>query len=105
MHPEDLGPVEVTLQVHRGVVSVELTSASAAARDALSSNLGELRSALSNAGLQLGNLDVGNGRGNGHGPATAGAPRDQALPADDPDPAALTPAPSPTPGTGVDLQL
>jgi flagellar hook-length control protein FliK len=72
MHPDELGPVEVTLQVHHGVVSVALSSASAAARDALSSNLGDLRSALTNAGLQLGTLDVGNGRsGPGQHPGAA----------------------------------
>jgi flagellar hook-length control protein FliK len=109
MHPDELGPVEVTLQVHHGVVSVALSSASAAARDALSSNLGDLRSALTNAGLQLGTLDVGSGRsGQGQQPGAA-APRTAGRTDASDDAATLSPPLATVTRTatasGVDLHL
>jgi flagellar hook-length control protein FliK len=102
-HPEELGPVEVTLQVHQGVVSVAMSSASPAARDALAAHLGDLRAALTDAGLQLGSFDVGTGR-----PGT-GAPQ-YARPSSAAADETTTPVPLPTPVParatgGVDLHL
>jgi flagellar hook-length control protein FliK len=104
-HPEDLGPVEVTVQVHQGVVSVALSSSSPSARDAMSDHLADLRSSLAEAGLQLGSVGVGSGRaGTGAPPAPppgAGATADDA--------AATAPVPPTRPEApahgGVDLHM
>jgi len=72
--PNDLGPIEVRLQLDGDKVHASFTSAHADVRHALESSLPRLRDLLGEQGFQLGNADVGHqqtapdgGRGDGRG--------------------------------------
>lgn len=72
--PNDLGPIEVRLQLDGDKVHATFTSAHADVRHALESSLPRLRDLLGEQGFQLGNADVGHeqnapdgGRGDGRG--------------------------------------
>jgi len=105
LHPEDLGTVDVALEVRHGVVSIELSSASPGAREALSEHLDELRTALSGSGLDLGSLDVtSHGDANRGQPAPAGATAGTLAESDTPAAGPVSPIPSP-PTSGVDIRL
>jgi flagellar hook-length control protein FliK len=75
--PNDLGPIEVRLQLDGDKVHATFTSAHADVRHALESSLPRLRELLGEQGFQLGNADVGQqqtapdgGRGDGSGGLT-----------------------------------
>jgi flagellar hook-length control protein FliK len=75
--PNDLGPIEVRLQLDGDKVHATFTSAHADVRHALESSLPRLRELLGEQGFQLGNADVGQqqtapdgGRGDGSGGMT-----------------------------------
>ena len=57
--PNDLGPIEVRLQLDGDKVHATFTSAHADVRHALESSLSRLRDLLGEQGFQLGNADVG----------------------------------------------
>ena len=62
LHPADLGRVELTVELHDGVLSVHMQADSAAARDVLQHQLGKLRDMLQERGVRTGSLDVGEQR-------------------------------------------
>lgn len=59
---EGLGPLRVEALAERGTLHLNLTAGDKATRDALGAHLPELRRDLESSGLQLGTLDVGDGR-------------------------------------------
>lgn len=56
--PDELGPVRVTVALHRGEVSLLLAGSSEVSREALRQALPELRKLLDDAGLRTGSFDV-----------------------------------------------
>ena len=77
LDPPDLGPLRVTLSLHDGVASASFVSAHASVRQAVESALPQLQQALAEAGIALGQADVGSQeqprqqQGNGAPTATA----------------------------------
>lgn len=59
LDPPDLGPLRVTLSFNDGVASASFVSAHAAVRQAVESALPQLQQALSQAGISLGQTNVG----------------------------------------------
>lgn len=59
LDPPDLGPLRVTLSLHDGVASASFVSAHANVRQAVESALPQLQQALAEAGIALGQADVG----------------------------------------------
>jgi len=68
VHPADMGPIDVTLQVHRAEVSVTMVAADPHTRAALEQSLPQLRDLLANQGLALTHASVNDQspRGGGH---------------------------------------
>ncbi len=60
LDPPDLGPLRVTLSLHDGVASASFVSAHASVRQAVEAALPQLQQALAEAGIALGQADVGN---------------------------------------------
>jgi flagellar hook-length control protein FliK len=58
LHPEDLGPVTLVAEVHRGSLRLELTAAVPAAQEALKQAAGDLRRELADAGFGSAAVDV-----------------------------------------------
>jgi flagellar hook-length control protein FliK len=78
LNPPELGAVDVKISLVDDKTYVQLTTATAAARDELAQSLPRLRELLTVSGLELGGASVQNGRyghqsGNGHGAETAAA--------------------------------
>ncbi|MCD0505978.1 flagellar hook-length control protein FliK, partial [Bordetella petrii] len=59
LDPPDLGPLRVTLSVNDGVANASFVSAHAAVRHAVEAALPQLQQALAQAGLSLGQANVG----------------------------------------------
>lgn len=59
INPPNLGPIEVTLTMGKEATSAHFTSPYADVREAIESALPRLREMLANAGVQLGQADVG----------------------------------------------
>ncbi|SAI02859.1 flagellar hook-length control protein [Bordetella ansorpii] len=59
LDPPDLGPLRVTLSLSDGVATANFMSAHASVRQALESALPQLQQALADAGISLGQADVG----------------------------------------------
>lgn len=59
LDPPDLGPLRVTLSLSDGVATASFVSAHASVRQALESALPQLQQALADAGISLGQADVG----------------------------------------------
>ncbi|WP_144641549.1 flagellar hook-length control protein FliK [Bordetella genomosp. 13] len=59
LDPPDLGPLRVTLSLSDGVATASFVSAHASVRQALESALPQLQQALAEAGISLGQADVG----------------------------------------------
>ena len=79
LNPPELGAVDVTISLVDDKTYVQLTTATAAARDELSQSLPRLRELFTGSGLELGGASVHNGRdghasGDGRG-AGAAEPR------------------------------
>ena len=82
LHPPELGAVDVKISLVDDKTFVQLTTATAAARDELAHSLPRLRDLFTGSGLELGGASVHNGRdgyqggqggqGQGSGAATAG---------------------------------
>jgi len=64
LHPEDLGAVQVNVDVRHGEISIRLHATNEAARDALRSGLSDLRQQLEDQGLRAGSMEVGSGGAN-----------------------------------------
>jgi flagellar hook-length control protein FliK len=71
LHPQDLGAVQVTVDVRRGEISIQMNSTDPAARDALRSGLSDLRQQLEDQGLRAGSMEVGSGGANARQPETS----------------------------------
>ncbi|ASS65714.1 MULTISPECIES: flagellar hook-length control protein FliK [unclassified Paenibacillus] len=56
--PENLGQVDVKLQIHNGQLTALFAADSPAAREAIENQLGQLRMSLQNQGFQVDRLDV-----------------------------------------------
>jgi flagellar hook-length control protein FliK len=95
LRPDDLGSVDVSLEVKHGVVNLTMSASSAGARDALNDHVSDLRSALADAGLTLGSVDIGAG----------GQESAQAQQAADAAAAGADGATEPSPLTATDLHL
>ncbi len=65
LHPHDLGRVELTIQLHQGVLSVHMHADNPEARAALAAHVDQLRELLDGHGVQTGTLDLGGQSGNG----------------------------------------
>jgi flagellar hook-length control protein FliK len=80
LHPAELGAVDVEISLIDDKTYVQLTTATASARDELSQSLPRLRELFASSGLELGGASVRDGRdsqqpfGRGDGPA-APSPR------------------------------
>ncbi len=59
LRPAELGRVELTVELHDGVLSVHMHADNAAARDVLQHQLARLRDMLQERGVRTGSLDVG----------------------------------------------
>ncbi|CAJ49319.1 flagellar hook-length control protein FliK [Bordetella avium] len=59
LDPPDLGPLRITLSINDGIANASFTSAHAAVRQAVESALPQLQQALSQAGISLGQANVG----------------------------------------------
>ena len=59
LNPADLGPLHIVLSVNDGVAQASFTSAHATVRDSVETALPQLQQALANAGLTLGQANVG----------------------------------------------
>lgn len=70
LHPNDLGAVQVVVDVRHGVVSLQMHSTDAAARDALRGGMPDLRQQLEDSGLRAGSMEVGSGGANAQQPQT-----------------------------------
>lgn len=71
--PQDLGPVEVRLQLDGDRLSADFSSAHAEVRQALEQGLSRLREMLGQQGLELAHAGVGDDRTHGHGQGQAAA--------------------------------
>jgi hypothetical protein len=58
LHPDDLGPVRLTIEMRHGSIDVQLAGSGDVARDVLRQALPELRRQLSEGGMTAGNLGV-----------------------------------------------
>ena len=74
LNPEQLGVVDIRLDLDGNRVSVELASASQDVRQALEASLVRLRDMLGQQGLELARADVGAGHGDGRSGNPAAAP-------------------------------
>ena len=70
LHPQDLGAVQVIVDVRHGEISIQMHSTDAAARDALRGGLSDLRQQLEGQGLSAGSMEVGSGGANARQPET-----------------------------------
>src|SRR5205823_11324611 len=61
LRPAELGPVNLEIQIHHGVVELHMGAENEHARELLSSSLEDLRRDLTQAGLNPGRLDVSDG--------------------------------------------
>src|SRR5665213_857792 len=75
VHPAAMGPIDVTLRVHRGEVSVTMVAADAHTRAALEQSLPQLRDLLANQGLALTNASVNDQSPRDGGQAAGGRAR------------------------------
>jgi len=90
LHPQDLGAVNVTVELRRGEVAIHLHAADGAAADLLRDHLPDLRQQLEDQGLRAGALQVDTGSA---GSADQGSGRQQPVRPDLPAPG-RTPAPA-----------
>jgi len=91
MNPENVGPIDVRVQLDGNRVSAEFHSAHAEVRQAIEASLPRLREMLGQHGLQLGQADVGHGQSSRRGdPSATGQGRDRARETE-PDPLATLP--------------
>ncbi|MGN6634520.1 MAG: flagellar hook-length control protein FliK [Oryzihumus sp.] len=90
LHPQDLGAVNVTVELRRGEVAIHLHAADGAAADLLRDHLPDLRQQLEDQGLRAGALQVDTGSA---GTADQGGGRQQPVRPDLPGPG-RTPAPA-----------
>jgi hypothetical protein len=95
LHPADLGPVNIVARLDRGELTVQLASASDAARAALHSAMPQLRHELQQAGFAGVNVSMSTGD-RSDGPGT-GPGRTPVTPASRSPGAGLAPAPAPAP--------
>lgn len=58
LNPEDLGPVELKIQVNQDQASIQIQTQNASVREALELNVHRLREALANSGMGLAQFDV-----------------------------------------------
>lgn len=63
LHPHDLGRVQLTVELHKGVLSVHMQADRPEARAALAAHLDHLRDLLDAQGVQTGRLDLANNGG------------------------------------------
>jgi flagellar hook-length control protein FliK len=70
LHPQDLGAVQVIVDVRHGEISIQMQASDAAARDALRGGLSDLRQQLEGQGLRAGSMEVGSGAANPRQPET-----------------------------------
>jgi flagellar hook-length control protein FliK len=70
LHPQDLGAVQVIVDVRHGEISIQMHSTDAAARDALRGGLSDLRQQLEGQGLSAGSMEVGSGGAHARQPET-----------------------------------
>lgn len=66
LEPEQLGKVEIKLNLHKGLVMAEITVENQAVKAAVEANIGDLRQSLSNKGYPVEQLDVSVGDDRGH---------------------------------------
>jgi flagellar hook-length control protein FliK len=58
LHPHDLGRVQLTVELHKGVLSVHMQADTPEARAAIAAHLDHLRNLLDGQGVQTGRLDL-----------------------------------------------
>lgn len=78
LHPEELGGVNVEVELRNGEVNLTMRADGEAGREALRSSLQSLRSELEAAGVRAGSLDVGDGAAGERGGDGATARHDRA---------------------------
>ncbi len=84
LNPPHLGPVQVTLQLDQQQATVQFVSAAPEVRKALEEALPVLRAMLSEAGIALGQADVGSRQPERHQPAFQRSARRQGVGEDEP---------------------
>ena len=85
LHPEDLGQIDIELQLDGKSLRVEFVASQAETRQLLESALPKLRELFANNGLQMTGADVHDGRtghGSGHSPGPSQRAADQFKPGD-----------------------
>ena len=77
LYPPEMGRVEVSLSMRDGQTSAQFVSANPAVRDALEAALPRLRETLADAGVNLGQTQVGAGTGNNAGNPSTNNPENR----------------------------
>ena len=89
LHPEELGAVDIDVELRSGEINLRMRADNDAGRDAIRAALPTLRSELEAAGVRAGTFDLGD-RPAGHGPEERHqpmpTPRHEALPDGSPEP-------------------
>lgn len=67
LHPQDLGAVQISLQINENQAQIHLASAHSQVRAALEAALPQLRAALAESGINLGQSSVGHDSASGQG--------------------------------------
>jgi flagellar hook-length control protein FliK len=106
LHPADLGPVDLDVQLHHDSIELHMHAEHEHARELLTDHIGDIRRELEQLGLQATTVDVGDGNRRRQPPAFATTPAFTA-PAVDEVAAAIPsgPAGQTTMPSGVDAPL
>jgi flagellar hook-length control protein FliK len=100
LHPADLGPVDLDVQLHHDTIELHMHAEHDHARELLHDHIGDIRHELEQLGLQATTVDVGDGSRRRQSPAFAATTPAFATPLAGDVPAAVAPAAPTLPSTG-----
>ena len=100
LHPADLGPVDLDVQLHHDSIELHMHAEHEHARELLHDHIGDIRHELEQLGLQATTVDVGDGSRRRQSPAFTTTTPSFATPVADDVPVAVAPAAATLPPTG-----